>query len=166
MFVFFGPLKPEPDMIKLIYHATDIGVTFLDTADLYDPFINELLLGKPLSGGVRDKLELATKFGISFKDNKREIIRGEPAYMRAASEGILKRLGVDSISLYYQHRIDTRVPIEVTIYFLLQFELSASGHFFFNSSIFCGLCFFVFLFLNFIFQYFFELNYLSIFLLR
>ncbi|KAM5569791.1 hypothetical protein ABKV19_017020 [Rosa sericea] len=109
------PPKPEPDMIKLIHHAINAGVTFLDTADVYGPFTNELLLGKALSGGVRDKVELATKFGISFEDNKREIIRGEPAYVRAACEGSLKRLGVDSIDLYYQHRIDTRVPIEVTV---------------------------------------------------
>jgi aryl-alcohol dehydrogenase-like predicted oxidoreductase len=71
-----------------------------------------------LSGGVRDKVELATKFGISFADNKSEI-RGDPAYVRAALEGSLKRLGVDCVDLYYQHRIDTRVPIEVTVCFLL-----------------------------------------------
>jgi aryl-alcohol dehydrogenase-like predicted oxidoreductase len=67
-----------------------------------------------LQGGVREKVELATKFGISFADGKREI-RGDPAYVRAACEGSLKRLGVDCVDLYYQHRIDKRVPIEVTV---------------------------------------------------
>ncbi|KAM5569801.1 hypothetical protein ABKV19_017024 [Rosa sericea] len=71
-------------------------------------------MGQALSGGVRDKVELATKFGARSADNKMEI-RGEPAYVRAACEGSLKRLGVDSIDLYYQHRIDTRVPTEVTV---------------------------------------------------
>ncbi|XP_061991819.1 probable aldo-keto reductase 2 [Rosa rugosa] len=114
MSAFYGPPKPEADMIKLIHHAVDSGVTFLDTSDIYGPHTNEILLGKALSGGVRDKVELATKFGARSADNKREI-RGEPAYVRAACEGSLKRLGVDSIDLYYQHRIDTRVPTEVTV---------------------------------------------------
>ncbi|PRQ38202.1 putative perakine reductase [Rosa chinensis] len=114
MSAFYGPPKPEADMIKLIHHAVDSGVTFLDTSDMYGPHTNEMLLGKALSGGVRDKVELATKFGARFADNKMEI-RGEPAYVRASCEGSLKRLGVDSIDLYYQHRIDTRVPIEVTV---------------------------------------------------
>ncbi|XP_061994733.1 probable aldo-keto reductase 2 [Rosa rugosa] len=114
MSAFYGPPKPEADMIKLIHHAVDSGITFLDTSDNYGPHTNEILLGKVLSGGVRDKVELATKFGIRFADNKMEI-RGDPAYVRAACEGSLKRLGVDSIDLYYQHRIDTRVPIEVTV---------------------------------------------------
>jgi aryl-alcohol dehydrogenase-like predicted oxidoreductase len=114
MSAFYGPPKPEPDMIALIHHAVASGVTFLDTSDIYGPHTNEILLGKALQGGVREKVELATKFGISFADGKREI-RGEPAYVRAACEGSLKRLGVDCIDLYYQHRIDKRVPIEVTI---------------------------------------------------
>ena len=63
---------------------------------------------------MREKVELATKFGISFQDGKREI-RGDPAYVRAACEGSLHRLGIDCIDLYYQHRVDTRVPIEVTV---------------------------------------------------
>ena len=67
-----------------------------------------------LKGGVREKVELATKFGISFADGKREI-RGDPAYVRAACEASLKRLNIDCIDLYYQHRVDTRVPIEVTV---------------------------------------------------
>ncbi|KAK9932830.1 hypothetical protein M0R45_020052 [Rubus argutus] len=115
MSAFYGDPKPEPDMIKLIHHAVNSGVTLLDTSDIYGPFTNEILLGKALSGGVRDKVELATKFGITgFVDNKMEI-RGDPAYVRASLEGSLKRLGVDYVDLYYQHRIDTRVPIEVTV---------------------------------------------------
>ncbi|KAM0828155.1 hypothetical protein ACQ4PT_067731 [Festuca glaucescens] len=108
---FYGP---EPDMVALIHHAVATGVTLLDSSDVYGPHANEILLGKALQGGVRQKVDLATKFGVSFPDGKREI-RGDPAYVRAACEGSLKRLGVDCIDLYYQHRIDTRVPIEVTI---------------------------------------------------
>ncbi|KAG2720996.1 hypothetical protein I3760_02G060400 [Carya illinoinensis] len=112
---FYGPPKPEEDMIALIHHAVHTaGVTFLDTSDVYGPYTNESLLGKALKGGVREKVELATKFGISYSNEKREI-RGDPAYVRAACEGSLKRLDIDCIDLYYQHRIDTRVPIEVTI---------------------------------------------------
>uniref|UniRef100_A0ACD5UA15 Uncharacterized protein n=1 Tax=Avena sativa TaxID=4498 RepID=A0ACD5UA15_AVESA len=114
MSAFYGPPKPEPDMVALIHHAVAAGVTLLDSADIYGPHTNEILLGKALQGGMREKVDLATKFGISFADGKREI-RGDPAYVRAACEGSLKRLGVDCIDLYYQHRIDTRVPIEVTI---------------------------------------------------
>ncbi|GLT69439.1 hypothetical protein SLA2020_415880 [Shorea laevis] len=81
----------------------------------YGPLTNEILLGKALKGGVRERVELATKFGISFAaDGKRET-RGDPAYVRAACEASLKRLDLDCIDLYYQHRIDTRLPIEVTI---------------------------------------------------
>ncbi|KAM0916063.1 hypothetical protein ACQ4PT_010416 [Festuca glaucescens] len=114
MSAFYGPPKPEPDMVALIHHAVATGVTLLDSSDIYGPHTNEILLGKALQGGVREKVDLATKFGLSFADGKREI-RGDPAYVRAACEGSLKRLGVDCIDLYYQHRIDTRVPIEVTI---------------------------------------------------
>ncbi|XP_027352389.1 probable aldo-keto reductase 2 isoform X5 [Abrus precatorius] len=114
MSAFYGPPKPEPDMIALIHHAVQSGVTFLDTSDVYGPHTNEILLGKALKGGVREKVELATKFGINYSEGKREI-RGDPAYVRAACEGSLKRLGIGCIDLYYQHRIDTRVPIEVTI---------------------------------------------------
>ncbi|CAL9102200.1 probable aldo-keto reductase 2 isoform X1 [Musa acuminata AAA Group] len=110
----YGPPKPATDMIALIHHAIRSGVTFFDTSDVYGPFTNEILLGKALQGGVREKVELATKFGISFQDGKGEI-RGDPAYVRAACEGSLHRLGIDCIDLYYQHRVDTRVPIEVTM---------------------------------------------------
>ncbi|KAM1166948.1 hypothetical protein TB2_028550 [Malus domestica] len=107
---FYDPPKPDEDMIALIHHVVSTGVTFLDISD--GPYTNEILLGKALKGGVRDKVELATKFGIRFADNKREI-RDDLAYVRAAIEGSLKRLGIGSVDLYYQHQVDTRVPIEV-----------------------------------------------------
>ncbi|VAH31450.1 unnamed protein product [Triticum turgidum subsp. durum] len=114
MSAFYGPPKPEHDMVALIHHAVAAGVTLLDSSDIYGPHTNEILLGKALLGGVRERVELATKFGISFADGKREV-RGDPAYVRAACEGSLERLGVSCIDLYYQHRVDTRVPIEVTV---------------------------------------------------
>ncbi|KAL5214002.1 hypothetical protein ABZP36_003154 [Zizania latifolia] len=114
MSAFYGPPKPEADMVALIHHAVAVGVTFLDTSDIYGPHTNEVLLGKALQGGVRGKVELATKFGTFLADGKREI-RGDPAYVRAACEGSLRRLGVDCVDLYYQHRIDKKVPIELTI---------------------------------------------------
>uniref|UniRef100_A0A0D9ZJ28 NADP-dependent oxidoreductase domain-containing protein n=1 Tax=Oryza glumipatula TaxID=40148 RepID=A0A0D9ZJ28_9ORYZ len=113
MSAFYGPPKPEADMVALIHHAVAAGVTLLDTSDMYGPHTNELLLGKALQGGAREKVEVATKFAVSFADGKVEI-RGDPAYVRAACEGSLRRLGVDCIDLYYQHRVDKKVPIEVT----------------------------------------------------
>ncbi|CAM0908347.1 unnamed protein product [Alopecurus aequalis] len=110
MSIAYGERKPEPDMIALLHHAVAAGVTFLDTSDFYGPHTNEAL-----HGGVREKVELATKFGIVFgADGKREI-HGHPAYVRAACEGSLARLGVDCIDLYYQHRIDKSVPVEITM---------------------------------------------------
>ena len=117
----YGPPKPEPDMVRLIHHPIAAGVTFLDTSDFYGPHTNELLLGKALQlkdaaggGVIREKVQLATKFGILYVDGKQEV-HGDPAYVRAACEGSLRRLSVDCIDLYYQHRIDTKVPVEVTV---------------------------------------------------
>ncbi|KAL3506567.1 hypothetical protein ACH5RR_031949 [Cinchona calisaya] len=115
MSAFYGPPKPEPDMIKLIHYAVHRGITHLDTSDIYGPHTNELLLGKALKEGMREKVELATKFGVRFAEDWKPEICGDPAYVRAACESSLKRLDVDCIDLYYQHRIDTRLPIEVTI---------------------------------------------------
>ncbi|KAK3145072.1 hypothetical protein QOZ80_4AG0322620 [Eleusine coracana subsp. coracana] len=115
MSAYYGPPKPEPDMIALIHHAVAAGITLLDTSDVYGPHTNEILVGKALQGGVREKVQLATKFGIRMDADGTREIRGDPAYVRAACEGSLKRLGVDCIDLYYQHRIDTRVPIEITV---------------------------------------------------
>ncbi|KAI3794884.1 hypothetical protein L1987_37525 [Smallanthus sonchifolius] len=114
MSAFYGSPKPEPDMINVLHHAINTGVTFLDTSDVYGPKTNEILLGKALKGGVREKVELATKFGAKYDGHVWEI-NGDPAYVRAACEASLQRLDVDCIDLYYQHRIDTRVPIEITM---------------------------------------------------
>ncbi|XP_021749211.1 probable aldo-keto reductase 4 [Chenopodium quinoa] len=114
MSAFYGPPKPEEDMIKLIHHAINSGITLLDTSDIYGPHTNEVLLGKALKGGWIEKVELASKFGVRFVDGTREV-HGEPAYVRAACEGSLKRLDIDCIDLYYQHRVDTNIPIEVTM---------------------------------------------------
>ncbi|KAI3798218.1 hypothetical protein L1987_33489 [Smallanthus sonchifolius] len=114
MSAFYGSPKPEPEMINLIHHAINAGVTFLDTSDVYGPKTNEILLGKALKGGMREKVELATKFGAKYDGQVWEI-NGDPAYVRAACEASLQRLDVDCIDLYYQHRIDTRVPIEITM---------------------------------------------------
>ncbi|CAN1249656.1 Probable aldo-keto reductase 2 [Linum perenne] len=95
MSAFYGPPKPESDMIALIHHAINKGVTFLDTSDIYGPHTN-----------------LATKFGIASYEDDKMGARGDPAYVRSACEASLKRLQVDCIDLYYQHRIDTTVPIE------------------------------------------------------
>ncbi|XP_042517627.1 probable aldo-keto reductase 2 [Macadamia integrifolia] len=109
----YGSPKPDEEMIALIHHSINSGITFLDTSDVYGPYTNEILLGKAVKG-KREKVELASKFGNIILDGKWEI-RGDPAYVKAACEASLKRLEVDCIDLYYQHRIDTQVPIEVTM---------------------------------------------------
>eukprot|EP00252_Welwitschia_mirabilis_P021170 TRINITY_DN534_c0_g2_i1.p1 TRINITY_DN534_c0_g2~~TRINITY_DN534_c0_g2_i1.p1 ORF type:complete len:361 (+),score=41.53 TRINITY_DN534_c0_g2_i1:42-1085(+) len=114
MSAYYGPPKPEDEMIDLIHHAISRGITFLDTSNVYGPFTNEILVGKGLKG-IRERVQLATKFGIRNLSDGRTEIRGDPAYVRAACEASLKRLDVDCIDLYYQHRIDTTVPIEITM---------------------------------------------------
>ncbi|WMV48478.1 hypothetical protein MTR67_041863 [Solanum verrucosum] len=107
MSAFYGPPKPDDEMIKLIHHSINSGVTFLDTSDIYGPYTNEILIGKALKGETRERVELATKFGINASaDGKIEII-GDPSYVRASCEASLKRLDVNCIDLYYQHRVDT-----------------------------------------------------------
>ncbi|KAI3794883.1 hypothetical protein L1987_37524 [Smallanthus sonchifolius] len=108
----YGPGKPEEDMIKLIHHAVNCGVTHLDTSDLYGPHVNEILISKALKGLERGSVQLATKFGIKWLEGECDI-RGDPEYVRACGEASLKRLDVDYIDLYYVHRIDSRVPIEI-----------------------------------------------------
>ncbi|VYS49570.1 unnamed protein product [Arabidopsis thaliana] len=112
---FYGAPTPETNAITLLRHAINAGVTFLDTSDIYGPETNELLLGKALKDGLRDKVELATKFGITASEDGKFGFRGDPEYVRIACEASLKRLGVTCIDLYYQHRIDTTLPIEITI---------------------------------------------------
>ncbi|GAB4858571.1 hypothetical protein Ancab_010045 [Ancistrocladus abbreviatus] len=112
---FYGPPKPAEDMISLIHYAINSGITLLDTSDSYGPHTNEILIGKALKGIDRQKVQVATKFGIKILEGFNREIRGDPAYIRSACEASLKRLGVDYIDLYYAHRIDTKVPIEVTM---------------------------------------------------
>jgi aryl-alcohol dehydrogenase-like predicted oxidoreductase len=111
---FYGP-RDEAESIATIHRAIDLGVNFLDTADAYGPFTNEELVGRAIRGR-RNEVYLATKFGIlrSADPNYRGIC-GRPEYVRSACEASLKRLGVDVIDLYYQHRVDPEVPIEETV---------------------------------------------------
>ena len=111
---FYGSAD-EQQGIDTIHRALDLGVTFLDTADMYGPFTNERLVGKAIAGR-RDEVQLATKFGNERKpDGTRVGINGRPEYVRAACDASLERLGVDHIDLYYQHRVDKTVPIEETV---------------------------------------------------
>ncbi|HEY4419051.1 MAG TPA: aldo/keto reductase [Pseudonocardia sp.] len=111
---FYGT-PDEQGGIATIHRALDLGVTFLDTADMYGPFINEQLVGKAIAGR-RDEVQLATKFGNErHPDGTRLGVNGKPDYVRAACEASLQRLGVDHIDLYYQHRVDKTVPIEDTV---------------------------------------------------
>lgn len=112
---FYGKQTTEADCIHTIHHAITHGVTFLDTADMYGPFTNEVLVGKAIKDR-RDRVIISTKFGI-VRGEKGEWLgmNGRPDYVKKSCEGSLKRLGVDYIDLYFQHRIDPKVPIEETI---------------------------------------------------
>jgi aryl-alcohol dehydrogenase-like predicted oxidoreductase len=111
---FYGTAN-EQEAAEVINYALDHGVYFLDTADMYGPFTNEKLVGKAIKGR-RNEVVLATKFGNERKpDGTRIGVNGKPEYVKQACEASLKRLGVDHIDLYYQHRVDPTVPIEDTI---------------------------------------------------
>ena len=111
---FYGSTD-EQQGIDTIHRALDLGITFLDTADMYGPFTNEQLVGKAIAGR-RDQVQLATKFGNErAPDGSRLGINGSPEYVRSACDASLQRLGVDHIDLYYQHRVDRSVPIEETV---------------------------------------------------
>jgi aryl-alcohol dehydrogenase-like predicted oxidoreductase len=112
---FYGATD-EGEAIATIHRALDRGCTFLDTADMYGPFVNEQLVGKAITGR-RGEVVLATKFGIVRDPTNRMVrgISGKPDYVREACEGSLKRLGVEVIDLYYQHRVDAETPIEETV---------------------------------------------------
>ena len=122
---FYGP-RDDNESIATIHHALEHGITLLDTADVYGPYINEELVGKAIADR-RSKVVLATKFGFvrdPADPNKREI-DGRPERVREACDASLRRLGVDTIDLYYLHRVDSRVPIEDTVGAMA--ELVAAG---------------------------------------
>jgi aryl-alcohol dehydrogenase-like predicted oxidoreductase len=112
---FYGPTD-EAEAIATIHRSLELGVSFLDTADVYGPFTNEELVGRALRGR-RDQAVLATKFGIvrDPADPAKRGVNGRPEYVRACCEASLRRLGVETVDLYYQHRVDPATPIEDTV---------------------------------------------------
>ncbi|WP_030691041.1 aldo/keto reductase [Streptomyces globisporus] len=104
----------DAQSIATLHHALDLGVTLLDTADFYGAGHNEELIGRAVAGR-RDEVVLATKFGFANRLGEPTRVRGDAAYVRQACEASLRRLGVDHIDLYYQHRVDPQVPIEETV---------------------------------------------------
>jgi aryl-alcohol dehydrogenase-like predicted oxidoreductase len=110
----YGPPKDKPEMVSLIRKSVELGVTFFDTAQVYGPFANEELVGEALAP-FRGQVVIATKFGFRFEHDgaPRSVgLDSRPEYIKEGVEGSLKRLGVDSIDLFYQHRVDPNVPIE------------------------------------------------------
>jgi len=116
MSAFYGNRVEDAASIALIHQALEWGVTLFDTADIYGPHTNEELLGRALAGR-RDRAFIATKFGVvlNASDPMARGVNGHPDYVRTSCEGSLRRLGVETIDLYYQHRIDPEVPIEDTV---------------------------------------------------
>ena len=108
----YGAAGDERDMIALVRRAVECGVTFFDTAQVYGPFTNEVLVGKALAP-FRDQVVIATKFGFDIDAEGKTVgVNSRPEYIRRMTEGSLKRLGVEAIDLYYQHRVDPQVPME------------------------------------------------------
>lgn len=116
MSAFYGGRGSDAEATAVIHRALALGVTLLDTADMYGPHTNEVLVGKAIADR-RDQVFLATKFGIRMEptDPRARNVDGRPEYVIAACEASLQRLGVDHIDLYYQHRVDPNVPIEDTV---------------------------------------------------
>ena len=110
----YGGAADLDEATRAIHRAIELGVTFFDTAQIYGPFQNEELLGEAIKG-KRDGLVIATKFGFSFQDGQITGVDGSAANAKASVEGSLKRLGIDTIDLFYQHRVDPNVPIEDTV---------------------------------------------------
>jgi len=104
----------DDESIRAIHEAIDLGITFFDTAEMYGPFANEELVGQAIKG-KRNGLVIATKFAMRWNGNEVTGLDGSPANARRAIEGSLKRLGIDTIDLFYQHRVDPNVPIEETV---------------------------------------------------
>ncbi len=122
---YLDPSSSDADSIRTIHRALELGVTFIDTAEIYGPYANEELVGRALEGR-RDEVALATKFGlVSHAGGGAGVLDSSPANIRAAVEGSLMRLGTDRIDLYYQHRVDPNTPIEDTVGALA--ELVAEG---------------------------------------
>jgi aryl-alcohol dehydrogenase-like predicted oxidoreductase len=108
----YGPAD-EQESLATIHRAIDLGMTFLDTADIYGPSTNERLVGRA-TAGRRDDVVLATKFGNQRLDDGTRVVNGRPDYVHQACDASLERLGVDHVDLYYQHRVDRSVPVEDT----------------------------------------------------
>jgi aryl-alcohol dehydrogenase-like predicted oxidoreductase len=110
---FYGP-RDESESVATLHRALDLGINFFDTADVYGPHTNEELVGRTLKPH-RDKVIIATKFGMVRKPDGTRGVNGSPEHVRASCDASLKRLGIDTIDLYYQHRVDPNTPIEETV---------------------------------------------------